>query len=130
MKLKPWVPFSIVIIMMLLTGCNSTILNLEGSTDNWDAKIQVTYTEDREDQSFVLKYQGDKLDEVKNTMIDYEIDSRTGSSRGKAQLSKGGVLQSSDGDSCTGCAKLYEDDEVEFKVMWNGQEEIIVLSKK
>jgi hypothetical protein len=120
-------PILLVLVIFLLSACQTKTFTFNGTSDNWTAKIRVMQTGDMEEQNFVLKYEGDDLENVGSSEVKFKIEDNTGSSSGTGTLTTGGVLESKGNSNCSGCAFVTEDTEITFTVEWGGKSENILL---
>lgn len=115
----------LLFVFLLLTACQKNVLYI-GESESWTAKIDVMQSNDTEIQNFILKYQGEDLENVSGNKIKYHIETDTGSSEGTGVLTNGGVLEGEAGN-CSGCALVQEDDEFVFTVEWDDKSESFSL---
>lgn len=120
----------LIVVVFILSGCQSKTLNFEGESENWAAKITAMQDGDREIQDFVLSYRGEEQENVEGMEVNYKIEDHTGSSSGMGTLTSPGVLQIKSYSNCSGCAFVYESTEIEFTVEWEDKTETILLKAK
>ncbi|HWL24346.1 MAG TPA: hypothetical protein VNR38_11460 [Ureibacillus sp.] len=117
----------LVIVVFILSGCQSKTLTFEGESENWAAKITAMQDDNREIQDFVLVYQGEEKESVAGMEVNYKIEDHTGSSGGRGTLKGPGVLQIKGYSNCSGCAFVYEGTEIKITVEWEDKTETILL---
>lgn len=118
----------ILLIVIIIMGCNHKYITYSGEGDNWLAKQEVSQVNRSRESNILVKYKGDNLEKVKETNIKFNFTSSHGSISGEMPLNAEGVLKSS-GNSCNNCYLLNESDEIVFSIEWgNGKEETFILT--
>ncbi|AIY05405.1 hypothetical protein Plano_1440 [Planococcus sp. PAMC 21323] len=117
----------LTILLLYLGGCsNGGIYEFSGTSENWDVFYVVDVTNDDEQKvTGFLEYIGDEP--IPET-VDYEVrtlltrmgNTGTTLTDGKAEI----------GNGCGGCTTFQEDDELEAEIMWDNQQEELILTTK
>ena len=117
----------LVVLILLLSACNSVDrYNFSGNTDNWS----VEYTVDvnglsEQDALGALKYVGE---EPAPDLISFIIDMKPGTVAGNDMPLREGIVQVK-GSSCSGCAIVQDNQEIEVTINWAENEETFIIKQ-
>ncbi|WP_421382701.1 hypothetical protein ACOJQI_00930 [Bacillus salacetis] len=117
----------LILVIFLLTACNSRTFSFAGETDNWSAELKVNQSSGFQKQEFLLKYKGEDISSIGE--IAYHVESVGGFGREGVTLEENGSIRHVDEANPTN-AKVDENTKVEVTVEWNGNTETFNLEKK
>ncbi|KPN95073.1 hypothetical protein [Lysinibacillus sp. ZYM-1] len=130
---------SVISIFLLLTlsACSQDEkeYNFYGTSNNWVVKYETEISEAKEWADFSFEYVGE---EAAPEMFGYNLKSKWFELTSKEELFNHQDNINSGNSECTGppinkesCAVIIKDDEImEAKIEWNGNSEVIVLTRK
>lgn len=115
-------------IILLLSACGTgDRYNFSGSTDNWEVFYVADISDiDEQNATGTIKYIGpDSAPES----ISYLINTKPGKAEGINLSLEDGIVQLN-GVSCSGCAIVQENQEIEVTISWIDSTETIILKNK
>lgn len=125
MKLK--ISALLCFVFLLLVACSGQqTYHFKGDSENWNVDYSIDIKgNNSESGDITIKYIGENETPIE---INYEINSRSGSSSGNMELNDG-VLKTS-APTCSGCAVTKENEELDVTIEWDGKTESFTLKNK
>jgi hypothetical protein len=120
-------PF-LLIILLLLSACQTKTLIFTGESDNWSAKYKAIKSGDIQEEELALIYLGNDVKSVGE--FTFNVESNAGGFGGTgATLTDGGVFQAK-GNMSSGGASVTKDAEIVVTVEWNDKKENVSLKSE
>lgn len=117
----------LLVLSMFLSSCgNAERYEFIGSSENWEVLYIVKVTgRNMEETSAIIKYKGEgKAPKA----INYALDGKSGGSSGTDIPITNGMVETAK-SSCSGCVTIIQkDEEIDMKIMWNGQKDQFILT--
>lgn len=117
----------LLIVISLLSACQSKELNFIGEGERWLAKVTVNQTDGEETYTIEISYKGEGVKTIKtlsytiessqNGVLEYGVHEASLNEQG---VYKGQMLSSNSPSTSS-------EDELVLKVEWNGESEIFIL---
>jgi hypothetical protein len=114
----------LVLLTILLYGCQSNTLSFIGEGEDWSAEVIVQHYSGKESEDIIIHYQGEDIDSVDS--FNYLIEAPSwGTGQGSAVLNKAGVFK--DEGVSLNERRTSSDAELTITIEWNGKTETFIL---
>lgn len=126
MKTKKTLILFLLLIFVLLVGCERKTLTFKGESTNWIGTYKSTIDGDNEDGAYVVKYKGENPEKIKvlNIVINGGETDFNGDGKALDQHKEISLP-----NRCTDCLTTRDDKKMKIDIKWDGKEETITLKK-